>query len=781
MGEMVDLNSSPGLTQDSRMLILPYEILLLVAELLPLRSWNALARTCRHLYNAFMPSLHSITVSTKNGQDDVLKWAARKGSLATIHRLTDYAPKGYFNCVYREAALHKAACTGQTEIIRWLLDSGIDPYCTQIRSDNLKSWGYIYGDTPLESAVIEFEQGKQTALLESILRRGIAVDQRDSLGRTAMFQAVINKHIPGVILLLGFGADINATDAHQVTPLDIAADMGQEAVVELLLQRGARVDMTAHGGQTSLHVAISANSIMAVSLLIKMARIALDLSLSDWIKAGILKLLLDAGADFTVPNIHGNTPVKRPWRSRAKEKVRLLLGAIQAREAAFDLPESPTTLLHAAIFAQHDLAYRLLAQGADVNQRDRDTGWTALMEAAQQEQDGLFDLVLQKSLDINAKDAWGRTALSFAAEHGSEYVVLLLLRQTKGVDLADDSLRCAVTSAVAFGDAEFLESIHEKGKIDRPDPYGHMALRCAARMGNLPVVKWLLNQLRTPLMLAVYRRNGAQLLSNYWRTEPGLTPEMWTMRLSFIGPYHVGSTVTWVSKFDARLVTHPKCGHPVNSNIVKMLVEAGADLEAKNAMDGTPLTCAAINGSESAISPASRERSNVESRNKSGLVPLLLAASKGHTAVACLLLEYGASIDSVNADGDTALMLAAHNGHHETILSVLKRSAQLDRVNYAHRTALSWAAEEGRDKAVEILLCQTPLLWALQNEHERCVDLLVQGFANVTKGNIEGRTPLGWALRDGKSSQKGRDAHIRILYDRHPASSSLLSTKHARL
>jgi ankyrin repeat protein len=86
-------------------------------------------------------------------------------------------------------------------------------------------------------------------------------------------------------------------------------------------------------------------------------------------------------------------------------------------------------LLHAAVFAQHDLAYRLLAQRADVNQRDRDTGWTALLAAAEQEQDSLFDLALQKGLDVNEAGPYGRTSLSFAAEHGSEHKVRSLLKR----------------------------------------------------------------------------------------------------------------------------------------------------------------------------------------------------------------------------------------------------------------------------------------------------------------------------------------------------------------
>ncbi|RHZ43334.1 ankyrin repeat domain-containing protein [Aspergillus thermomutatus] len=611
-----------------------------------------------------------------------------------------HALKGYLSCVVRG------------EAAKLLLEATTD-------------FGYVRS---LEaSSVFEFVRKKQSALLESILCRDIDVHQRDIHGRTALFNAVLHKHISGVMLLLEFGADINAPDEHQITPCILPQNRDPKQ------------------SQTSLHVAISANSTKAVSLLIEHGanvnaiesgqETALQRSLSDRTEAGILKLLLDAGADFTAPNIHGIAPLKLVWMRRAKEKGRLLLNAIEARETASDLLESPTTLPHADIYAQYDLAHRLLAQGADVGKPERDTRRTALMEAAKQEQDSLFDLVLQKSLDVNALDPCGRTALSYAAEHGSEHkvrsllkknasagiyrsgspltyaaknhhlqVVLLLLRQTKGVDLADDSLRSAVTSAVTFGDTQLLELIHEKGNLDQRDwRYRDPVLHRTAQRGDLAGVKWLLNQSvsidaagndrRTPLMLAVYSRNDAvveQLLQHGAR----LDARDWNhaTALHWALPHWTDPSLETPNS-NAILRADRNSGRPVNSNIVKMLVEAGADLEAKNASDETPLTRAAINGSTSAVRLLLEKGANIESRDQSGFSPLLLAAWKGHTPVVCLLLEHCAGIGFANPDGDTALMLAARNGHHETILSLLARSTEINRVNHAHRTPLACASQ----------------------------------------------------------------------------------------
>jgi ankyrin repeat protein len=116
------------------------------------------------------------------------------------------------------------------------------------------------------------------------------------------------------------------------------------------------------------------------------------------------------------------------------------------------------------------------------------------------------------------------------------------------MDLADDSLRSAVTSAVAFGDVQFLKLIGDKGDLDQTDSYGDTALHRAARRGDLAVVKWLLNQSgsidaagnayrRTPLMLAVCNRNDAvveQLLQHGARLDARDVDDATVLHLAFM-------------------------------------------------------------------------------------------------------------------------------------------------------------------------------------------------------------------------------------------------------
>ena len=71
-------------------------------------------------------------------------------------------------------------------------------------------------------------------------------------------------------LLLARGADINVQPKpNAMTPLHEAINMHQTDLVSTLLERGANVNATAHGGQTPLHYAVHKNNPRVAELLLK--------------------------------------------------------------------------------------------------------------------------------------------------------------------------------------------------------------------------------------------------------------------------------------------------------------------------------------------------------------------------------------------------------------------------------------------------------------------------------------------------------------------------------
>ena len=74
----------------------------------------------------------------------------------------------------------------------------------------------------------------------------------------------------------------------------------------------------------------------------------------------------------------------------------------------------------------------LLEKGADIESKD-DYGRTPLSWAAEGGHKAVVKLLLEKGADMESKDDYGQTPLSWAAEGGHEAVVQLLLE--KGADI----------------------------------------------------------------------------------------------------------------------------------------------------------------------------------------------------------------------------------------------------------------------------------------------------------------------------------------------------------
>ncbi len=68
--------------------------------------------------------------------------------------------------------------------------------------------------------------------------------------------------------------------------------------------------------------------------------------------------------------------------------------------------------------------------------------------------------------------------------------------------------------------------------------------------------------------------------------------------------------------------------------IVQLLLDKGANIEAKDTDGWTPLMSAAVNGHEAVVQLLLGKGANIEAKDEDGWTPLLLAAEKGHGLVA---------------------------------------------------------------------------------------------------------------------------------------------------
>ncbi|MPC17481.1 Transient receptor potential cation channel subfamily A member 1 [Portunus trituberculatus] len=111
-----------------------------------------------------------------------------------------------------------------------------------------------------------------------------------------------------------------------------------------------------------------------------------------------------------------------------------------------------------------------------------------------------------------------------------------------------------------------------------------------------------------------------------------------------------------------------------HTDVVRALLEAGADVDARNSSLWTPLDCASAKGHVFCVHELLDFDSPLDPIDKTKTTPLQLAAKEGHVAVTRLLLERGASLQACDTSGRNALELAIAAGKKDVCMTIVKSS-----------------------------------------------------------------------------------------------------------
>jgi hypothetical protein len=99
----------------------------------------------------------------------------------------------------------------------------------------------------------------------------------------------------------------------------------------------------------------------------------------------------------------------------------------------------------------------------------------------------------------------------------------------------------------------------------------------------------------------------------------------------------------------------------------KLLLDRGADVEARNANGGSLLHSASSGGVTDLVELALRLGADIDAVNRYGLTPLHLAAMEGRSETVEFLLERGAAVGARDPAGRTPLFLAMAHSQEEVI------------------------------------------------------------------------------------------------------------------
>ena len=279
-------------------------------------------------------------------------------------------------------------------------------------------------------------------------------------------------------------------------------------------------------------------------------------------------------------------------------------------------------------------------------------------------QASVVEFFLAQGVDVNARDSYSRSPLTWAVVGRQAAIVELLLKQN-GIDLnsPDSYSSSPLSQAVQKDDIAVVELLLKQNGIDfnSCDKHGRSSLSYAAEKNNVEIVKLLLKQ------------NGIDFNS---RDKHGTSP------LS----YAAGKN---------------------NIEIVKLLLKQnGIDLNSHDECGTSPLSCAVQDGHTAIVELLLAQDSfDVNSRDTCSHSLLSRAVMHGHTATVELLLAQD-SIDVNPRDtyGRSLLSYAVEHGHPAIFELLLARTGiDVNARDNQQWTALHWAAYFGKTEAIDWL------------------------------------------------------------------------------
>jgi ankyrin repeat protein len=426
------------------------------------------------------------------------------------------------------------------------------------------------GTTPLHWAV----RADDIRAVDRLLRDGADAKAADHYGVTPLYLACINGDAAMIKRLLDAGADPNSKDPAGETALMTAARTGTPEALKVLLDRGANIyAVDPEFEQTALMLAVRENHPAAV------------------------KLLIEREAAVNAHTRIGQTPAFRPpckGTGCGSEGVGINRGGLPDRGIRAAITGGFTPLLYAARDGRPEAAKFLIDAKADVNLADPN-GISPLLMAIENNHLDVARFLLDHGANINASDFYGRTPLWAAVD-------------LRNMDL-DHGNDVGVDRAPILDFIKLL--VDRKADVNARTKEVHPGRRWLYSLGD---VSWVDMTGQTPFLRAAL---SGDTITMRFLLEHGADPNITTVggTTALMAAAGVNWTVaqTYTVSKEALL------------EAVKLCLEKGGDVNAKNSMGLTAVMGAANRGSDDIIKFLYEHGAKLDAKDAVGRTPVTWA------------------------------------------------------------------------------------------------------------------------------------------------------------
>jgi ankyrin repeat protein len=471
----------------------------------------------------------------------------------------------------------------------------------------------------------------------------------------------------------------------------------------------------------------------------------------------ITELLLANGADITVKNADGDTPLHLAAASGLDDVVELLLSKNAPIDVENNAGKRPLTL---TTTRDCDKAMELLLNaGADINAQLLGVGGTALHYACRYCAPRCLQMLLDRKADTECMDTGGFPPINLAASRERWRAVETLIQSGVNINWEESDGSTLLHYAIKSDKENIVRLLLERDpNIEAQDSDGKTPLIIAATRCCVPIMELLLKanaNINT-------QRNGIGGTALHYAVINADSKEMEAVEILI----RAGADLeTRASEKQTALFMAAARG---KWDAVTKLAEAGADVHFRDDVYSgmTTLLLAAQDGQSAVVELLLQKGANPSDKETlNGVTALMLAYRKGDLVSARTLLQYGAEVDAKNEGGSTtALLIAARDGQKDIAELLLEHGANINtQDSETGMTALMFAAQNGDVATVESMLDHgadinaeskatsgnTALRLAVLGHHQKAVELLLKRGANLDSKDKIGRTIAHQLARDG--------------------------------
>ncbi|OWZ20657.1 Serine/threonine protein kinase [Phytophthora megakarya] len=549
-------------------------------------------------------------------------------------------------------------------------------------------------------------------VVRDLVKAGADVNESFLRESTALLCATASSNINIVKFLVNCGADINASNSFGYTPIMCAAERGNVDIVAFLLKARAEVNAIDDEIRTPLQYAIGSGYL-------DVAQILLENGASAHRKLSTaIKVLVEKNGKLNVPKSDKLTPAIYTILKSCSEIRRFLVNNGKLANIHTANTDGSTALMNAMRDATLGII-KLVLENVDENGANRKAfaSWihmntiqnlntkASLMYAIFESSLEISRFLVNNGSNIHFLNNEGSSAFMHAVKDAYLVIIKIMIKHGADVNVVNSYGRTFLMNASECGDMKAVRFLVESGaNVNAADCLNFRPINFAARNGEVDVVRFLFDSdadatdLKNDEMNMLVHAAKRDSFGFQWRFGKILLNDL--------------------------LISAVKCG---NIDIVQFLVKGGADV---NAVDRCECT------------------------------PLLHASKRGHWDVVLFLISRAAKVNVTTNDGSTALLYAVKsNGGADAIQSLLKAGADINVCGNNNRTPLIEAAHEGNLAIVQLLVNngadltivdndgRTALMYVAKEQHMDIIKFLTESGAQIDSADKNGWTALMYAVQ----------------------------------